>query len=100
MARYLLCLGAVASVAVLASFPDPADVRVTWNDNRATIAWKEDLADPNAGPKQVPFSVLTGPYLSWLTPTSASVGWEVVAERKLSDKPYASFRADYPGDRI
>src|SRR5439155_14342736 len=73
----------------------PGGSRVTWQGNQATIEWNEDLADPKAAPGNVPFSLLSGPYIGWLTGTSATVGWEVVGEKSLTASPYASLPADY-----
>lgn len=76
------------------------ETKVTWNANLATIEWAEPLSDPNAAPDEVPFSVLSGPYIGWLTPTEAIVRWEVIAEKSLSAAPYASLSADYPAEKI
>lgn len=75
-------------------------IAVSWQGNLATVEWKEALADPMAGAQEVPFSILTGPYLSWLSPTRATIGWEVVAEKSLSATPYAALASDYPTDKI
>src|SRR4051812_17965342 len=100
MLRFLVCLLVVASLAVLASLFNLGDTSVSWKGEQAIITWKESLADPTAREGEVPYSVLTGPYLSWLTPTQATIGWEVIAEKKLSDKPYASVKADYPDAQV
>ena len=90
-----LLTGCLLTAAVLFSQAPPApDTQVTWDGDRATIAWKETLADPAAGPGEVPFSLLTGPYLGWLTDTQATIGWEVIARRGITD----TFKASLPGD--
>src|SRR4051812_31504880 len=98
---YALLTCVPLGVAVLLSEGAPVlEPKVTWSDDRATIEWVEPLADPTAAPGDVPFSVLSGPSIGWLTPTEAVIGWEVVAEKKLTAEPYASLRADYPAERI
>jgi 3',5'-cyclic AMP phosphodiesterase CpdA len=67
---------------------------VTWKETLATITWTEPLG---GGEK---FSVLTEPYIGWLTDTQAVVGWEVIAESKLTAKPYASLSGSYDMERI
>jgi hypothetical protein len=59
----------LATVVFLAQTPPAPEIQVSWDGDRAAIAWKETLADPSAGPDEVPFSILTGPYLGWLTDT-------------------------------
>jgi hypothetical protein len=89
----LISLSTLVGAALLAQRPEgqlpnrseTSGVRLSWAGDLATIEWPEDLADAKAAAKEVPFSV-TGPYLGWLTPTSATIGWEVVAERDFSDK--------------
>ena len=63
------------------------EVNVTWQDDLATIRWQEPLADPGASGSEVPFSLVTGPYIGWLTSDSAAIGWEVVAERAHDTEP-------------
>jgi hypothetical protein len=67
-----------------------------WNGNLAKISWKETLVDPTAQAGEIPFSVLTGPYINWLSPTQVTVGWEVIAEKTLTQQPYATLPKDYP----
>ena len=64
---------------------------VTWQDDLAIIEWTETLADPTAGPGEIPFSIITKPYIGWLTDTSTTIGWEVIAEKTILDTlPYMS----------
>ncbi|MHC4914196.1 MAG: metallophosphoesterase family protein [Planctomycetota bacterium] len=59
-----------------------------------TITWTEPLG----GGKD--FLVLTGPYIGWLTATEATVGWEVIGQKKVTAKPYASLKASYDMENI
>lgn len=93
----LYSAGLTAGVAAAADTLTPT---VTWQDNLAVIQWHEPLADPDAGTDEIPFSILSGPYLGWLTPSEAIVGWEVIAQRQLSTSPYASLPAKYPMENI
>lgn len=67
---------------------------VTWDKDLATVTWTELLGGSKG------FSVLTGPYVGWLTEAEAVIGWEVIAEPKLSTEPYASLQAEYPMEKI
>jgi hypothetical protein len=67
--------------ADLTTRPETAGVRLSWDRDLVTIEWPEDLADAKAVAQEVPFSLVTGPYLGWLTPSSATIGWEVVAQK-------------------
>jgi hypothetical protein len=71
---------------------------VTWQGNKATIGFTEPLADTKAAKGERPFSVITGPYISWLTEDSARISWEVIAEKSILDKsPYfVSEKPAYP----
>lgn len=100
MKRFLICLLVVGAAAVLGMRSGSEEARVAWQGKQAGISWQEDLADPKASANEVPFSILTGPYLSWLTPTSATIGWEVIAEKSLTAKPYASLSGTYPDAKI
>ncbi len=71
------------------------EVGVNWEGNLATVTWKEPLIDSKAAPGEVPFSVLTGPALGWLTDTRATIGWEVIARRGLDDPRKVALPADY-----
>src|SRR4051812_2369078 len=95
----LLCLVILAGAGFIA-LQLGANVGARWEGNLATIEWQEDLADPKAGPGEAAFSILTGPYLGWLSSTEATIGWEVIAEKGLSAKPYASVASDYPEEKI
>jgi acid phosphatase type 7 len=95
----LTCVPLGAAVLFSQKVPAP-EAKVTWSNDLATIEWAEPLADPKAAAGEVPFSVLSGPSIGWLTPTEAAISWEVVAEKTLTAKPYASLRADYPAERI
>jgi len=33
-------------------------LRVVWDDNLATIHWREDLADPKASKDETPFTIM------------------------------------------
>jgi hypothetical protein len=91
----VIATGCVLGAAVLLSQAQPGpEPRVTWDGDRATITWKESLADPAAGPGEVPFSLLSGPSLGWLTDTQATVGWEVVAHKGVTEP----FKASLPGN--
>jgi hypothetical protein len=81
-----------------ASRPDPAaESRVKLDGDLAIIQWDETLVDASAGENQVPFSIITGPYISWLTDSTARITWEVIAEKKILDaSPYFVGRKDYP----
>jgi hypothetical protein len=59
------------------------NVSVKWENNTAILSWAETLADPAASGSEVPFSILTGPYVGWLTDTSATIGWEVIPLKTL-----------------
>jgi hypothetical protein len=87
----LIVSGAIWHAASQAPITSPQ-----WNSNLATITWKETLADPKAKAGETPFSILSGPYINWLSPTMATIGWEVIAERALTQTPYASLAKDYP----
>lgn len=101
MIRYFLTLSILGGAVLLGQqLQQPGKVHISWNGERAVLDWSEELADPKAAAGEVPFSILTGPYLSWLTPDSAMIGWEVVAEKNLTTKPYASFSATFPAERI
>lgn len=90
-----LLTGCVITGALILSRAQPApDIQVTWDGDRATVAWKETLADPTAKPGEVPFSLLSGPYLGWLTDNQASIGWEVIAQKEITD----TFKAVLPGN--
>lgn len=92
--RFALLSIAVACASTMA-FAQDVPPRVTWDGGLAVIDWAEPLRDEEAGPGEVPFSILTGPYIGWLTPTSAVIGWEVIAEKKLTDRPFASLSGNY-----
>ncbi len=93
--------GFVLIVAVwLASGQVVSPPTISWNGNLATIEWTELLADPKAAKDETPFVVLTGPYIGWLTPTEVTIGWEVIAEARVTESPYASLPAKYPDDKI
>src|SRR5438874_1307969 len=102
MKRLLICLLCllIPAAAGFIALQLGANVGVTWEGNLATIQWQEELADPKAGPGEAAFSLLTGPYLGWLSTTEATIGWEVIAEKGLSAKPYASVAGNYPEDKI
>src|SRR5437867_1584283 len=101
MIRYLASLVVIGGAAFLGQqLNDPGTVNVAWQGNLAVLEWKEDLADPKAAAEEVPFSILTGPYLSWLTPEAATIGWEVVGAKSLTNKPYASLPGDFPASAI
>jgi acid phosphatase type 7 len=74
--------------------------RVSWQAKHATISWTEPLADPTAAAEEAPFCLLSGPSIGWLAPTEATIGWEVIAEKKLSTSPYATLPASYPPEKI
>ena len=65
-----IVLGAVVFFAQGQAVPE---TKVTWNGNLATIEWAEPLADPNARPDEAPFSLLSGPYIGWLTQPEAII---------------------------
>src|ERR1043165_2818514 len=88
------------STVLLSSGQVVRDTRVAWKDDLVTIEWTEPLADARAARDEVPFTVLTGPYIGWLTSTEATIGWEVIAEKSVTVKPYASLSATYPSERI
>jgi hypothetical protein len=91
-----LLTGCLLRAAVLFSKAQPAgDVQATWDGDRATLTWKESLADPAAKPGEVPFSLLTGPYIGWLSETEATIGWEVIARKGIADPSKASLPGDY-----
>src|SRR4051794_35712062 len=90
----------LAAAVVLSSGQAVEQPRVSWEGNRATIAWTESLADPQAAADEVPFALLSGPYLGWVSPTEVTVGWEVIAQRSLSASPYASLPAAFPAEQM
>ncbi|MEX0716193.1 MAG: metallophosphoesterase family protein [Planctomycetaceae bacterium] len=96
----LLCASPGAIADGPDSLPPEPQPAVTWDGDLATIEWTEPLRDEKAADGEVPFSILTGPYLGWLTPDSAVIGWEVVAEKKLTERPYASLSGNYVLDRM
>lgn len=76
---------------------DAQNIRVTWSGNLATIQWDETFRDSTAGSAEVPFSVLTGPYILWLTDSTARIAWEVIAEKSILDSsPYFAGDSAYP----
>ena len=87
-------------ILIAAGALDAQEVEISWDGDLATLDWKEPLADPAAASDEVPFSVLTGPFVGWLTDTRATIGWEVIAEKRLTDKPYASLSGGYDLGRI
>jgi acid phosphatase type 7 len=97
MRRFLfpVSLFIVFGTVWFASRQTPA-VSAEWNGDLAVITWKETLADPKAQMGETPFSLLSGPYINWLSPTMATIGWEVIAEKTLTRAPYASLSKDYP----
>lgn len=95
----LTCI-VLATVIVLSAGQAIPEDGIRWNANLATIAWTETLADPKAAPDEVPFSLLSGPYLGWLTPTEVIISWEVIAEKRLLASPYASLPVKYPAEKI
>lgn len=90
----------LSSAAVLSGLRAIPESKITWTGNLATIEWIEPLADAAAGADETPFTLLTGPYIGWLTPTEATIGWEVIAERKVTEAPYAVVAANYPAEKI
>jgi hypothetical protein len=96
----LITAATFTSAAVLSGLRSVPEAKITWTGNLATIEWNEPLADPEAGKDDVPFTLLTGPYIGWLTPTEATIGWEVIAERKVTDTPYASLGVNYPSEKM
>src|SRR4051812_11412375 len=96
--KAILALSAagVLAAAVLLTQGKPApEPCVQWDGDLATVSWDEPLADPAAAPGEVPFSVLSGPYLGWLTDTEATVGWEVVARKGVTDPLKTSLPGNY-----
>src|SRR5688572_5582824 len=75
-------LGGAASAAASGVF-----LAVTRADEPTTrsIEWIEPLKDPGAKAGEVPFSLLSGPILGWLSDTQATIGWEVIARKGLID---------------
>ncbi len=53
-----------------------------------SIEWTEPLKDPAAKSGEVPFSLLSGPIIGWLSDTGATIGWEVIARKGLTE-PFA-----------
>ncbi len=100
MPKYLSCLLIVTVTAWWASQAPVAPANVKWKDDLAVIEWTEPLADPTALPNEVPFSILSGPYLSWLSPNTAAIDWVVIAEKSLSAAPFAALPKNYPDANI
>src|ERR1051325_3676941 len=102
--KSLSIAGLTCLVLVMAVWLAPGQVnsptKISWNGNLVTIEWTEPLVDPKAAKDEVPFIILTGPYIGWLTPTEATVGWEVIAEKRVTESPYASLPAKYPDANI
>ncbi len=94
----LIALGGALALALVQRTPGGPGVQ--WNEDLATITWTEALRDPNAKADEVPFSLLTGPAIGWLTDTEAEISWEVIGEKTLTGNPYASLPATYPAEKI
>lgn len=96
----VLVLGSVLVLAFGTRNAGNTGPAVAWDGDLATITWTETLADPKAEPNETPFSLLSGPVLGWLTEKEASLSWEVIAEKSLTAKPYASLPGAYPADKL
>ncbi len=97
MKRLALALTAVTVLGTAGFFSQGQSARppqVAWQGDLATIAWTEPLADPKAAPGEVPFSLLGGPQIGWLTDTQATISWEVIGRKGVTDV----FKAPMPAN--
>jgi hypothetical protein len=67
------------------AWTDEQDKRVKRTGSEVTISWKEPLKDPQAKPGETPFSILTGPFVGWLTESQANIGCEVIAKKGITN---------------